>query len=125
QWRRQPLDQRDKARIDKEQPVRGVIDYVDDLVFEQPRVDRVADRADARDPVIELEMAKGVPGECPDAVAGSDPQPQQRASEPLRSALGLAVGISVARAFNSARDDFRVLMIASCMVEYRRGNVWP
>ena len=123
--RRQPLDQRDKARIDKEQPVRGVIDYVDDLVFEQPRVDRVADRADARDRVIELEMAKGVPGECPDAVAGSDPQPQQRASEPLGSALGLAVGIAVDRAFDSARDDFRVAMIARRMFDDRRDQERP
>jgi len=45
--RRQPLDERDKARIDEEQPVRGMIDYVGDLFIEQPRVDRVADRADA------------------------------------------------------------------------------
>src|ERR1700730_15552906 len=47
EMRRQPLDERDKARIDEEQPVRGMIDYVDDLFIEQPRVDRVADRADA------------------------------------------------------------------------------
>src|SRR6266853_1423507 len=65
------------------------------------------------------------PGECPDAVAGSDPQPQQRASEPLGSALGLAVGIAVDRAFDSARDDFRVAMIASRMFDDRRDQERP
>src|SRR5690242_4372480 len=62
EMRREPLDQWSEARIEKQQPVRGVIDYVDDLVVEQPRVDRMADRADARDRVIEFEMAKCVPG---------------------------------------------------------------
>src|SRR5580704_16221439 len=73
QTRRQPLDQWGKAHIGKEQPVFGVIDYIDELVIEQPRVDRVADGADPRDRVIELEMAKRVPGEGSGAVARSDP----------------------------------------------------
>ena len=105
--RRQPLDQRDKARIDEKQPVRGMIDDVDDLFIEEPRVDRVADCADAGDRVIKLEMAKGVPGERPDAVAGLDSQPQQRAGEPFGSALGLAIGIAVDRRLRQFARRFR------------------
>ena len=46
---------------------------VNDLVIEQSGIDRVADRTDARDAVIELEMTIGVPGESADPVPGSDP----------------------------------------------------
>jgi hypothetical protein len=76
QMRCQPLYQRSEARIDKEQPICRVVDYVDDLVIEQPGVDRMADRADPGDRVIEFEMAERIPGESADAVAGLDPQPQ-------------------------------------------------
>src|SRR5215471_8224235 len=67
--RSQPLDQRDEAGVDEEKPVAGVIDDVDDLVVEQPGIDRMANRADTGDAVIELEVAKGVPGERADPVA--------------------------------------------------------
>src|SRR2546423_14276198 len=86
--RRQSFDQRSKARIDKKEPVFGVIDYVHDLVIEQPWIDRVANRADPRDRVIELEMAEGVPGEGPDAVAGPGCQLQQRPRESVGAPLG-------------------------------------
>src|SRR5438046_5273381 len=95
QTRCEPLDQRGKTHIDKEQPVSGVIDYVDDLVIEEPWVDRVADCSDPRGRVVEFEMAEGVPGECSDAVAGSDPELQQRPREPFGAPLGRLVGIAV------------------------------
>ena len=89
QLRPQPLDQRDKARLDKQQPVLCVIDDIDDLLVEQARVDRVAHRADAGDAVIQLEMAEIVPRQGADPVAGSDPEPQQRLRQTPRAALGL------------------------------------
>src|SRR5262245_15066746 len=47
QLRGEPLDQRKKTRFDKEQPISRVVDDVNDLFLEQPRVDRVADGPDA------------------------------------------------------------------------------
>ena len=90
-----------------------MVDDVDDLLVEQPRVDRVTDSTDARDAVIQLEMAEGVPSQSADPVAGLDPEPQQRASEPLRAALGLGIGVAVDRSFDGARDDFGVAMIGA------------
>ena len=39
-----------------------MVDNVHDLVIEQPRVDHMTDRTDARDAVIQLEIAEGIPG---------------------------------------------------------------
>jgi hypothetical protein len=55
----QPLDQRNEGAIDEKKPVLGMVDDVDDLLVEQPRIDRMANGSDARDTVIELEMPKG------------------------------------------------------------------
>ena len=121
----QAFDERGKGCVGKEQPLFGVIDYVDDLLIEQPRVDRVADRADPRDRVIELEMAEGIPGECPDAVAGSDPELQQRPREPFGAPLGHAVSIAVYLPFDGPRDDLRVAMIHSRMLDDRRNQERP
>src|SRR5205085_12140483 len=107
------------------QSIFGVIGYVEDLVVEQPRIDRVADRADPRDAVIELEMAEGIPGECPDAVARSDPELQQRPREPFGAPLGRLVGIAVYPALDGPRDDFRVAMIHSRVLDDRRNQERP
>jgi hypothetical protein len=69
----QPLYQRSEARIDKEQPICRVVDYVDDLVIEQPGVDRMADRADPGDRVIEFEMAERIPARVPTRSPGLIP----------------------------------------------------
>src|SRR5205807_2742921 len=114
--RRQPLDQRDKARIDKEQPVCGVIDNVENLLIKKSRVDRVADCSDARERVIEFEVAKSIPGESADSVAASDPHPLQCASQLLGPAFRLVVGIAVDSALDGSRDDFRFGMIDSRML---------
>src|SRR5215472_3228713 len=81
--RRQALDQRNKGRVDKEEAVGGMVDDVDDLVIKQPRVDRVTNRTDARDAVIQLQVAEGIPGEGAYPVAGFDPEPQQGPGELL------------------------------------------
>src|SRR5207237_3527597 len=83
-------------------------------------VDRVADCSDARDRVIEFEVAKSIPGESADSVAASDPHPLQCASQLLGPAFRLVVGIAVDSALDGSRDDFRFGMIDSRMLEYRR-----
>ena len=70
--RRQLLHQRQEHRIDEQPGVLGVVDDEGDLLREQARIDGVADRADAGDAVVELEMAVVVPGERRDAIADAD-----------------------------------------------------
>src|SRR4051812_16836028 len=125
QLRPQALDQRNKARFDKEQPVLGVVDDVDDLLVEEARVDRVAHRADAGDPVIQLEMAEIVPRQGADPVAGSDPEPQQRLCETPRAALGLPVGVAVDRPIDEAGDHLDIAVIARRVPDKRRDQQLP
>ena len=120
EMRRQALDQRGKARIHKEQAVRGMIDDVNDLLVEEPRVDRVADRTNARDCVIKFEVAKPVPREGRDPVAASDPEPLQCASQLLGPVFCLGIGVAVDSALDGSRDDLRLAMIDSGMFDYRR-----
>ena len=79
------LDQRQEREVEEDQPVAGMVDDVGELVVEQPRVDRVDDRAHPRYAVVELEVAITIPGERSDAVARSDAQPGQRVGEPARA----------------------------------------
>src|SRR6516162_11012018 len=93
--RRQPLDQGDEAGIDEEKPVAGVVDDIDDLVIEQPGIDRMADRADTGDRVIELEVAESIPGKRPDPVARFDPEQRQCPGQLFGATLGLRVSITM------------------------------
>jgi hypothetical protein len=120
QLRPQPLDQRDEAGFEEKQPVGGVIEDVDDLFVGQHRVDRVADPADPGNPVVELEVAVGVPGHCRDAVAGFDAEPQQRLGDAPRAPLRFGIGIAMDRAFERAADDFGVGVIARRVLDAHR-----
>ena len=76
------LDQRQEGQVEEQRGVLGVVGDVGDLLGEQARVDGVADRADAGDGVVELEMAVAVPGQRRHPVAGLDAEPDQRVGEP-------------------------------------------
>ena len=54
---------RHEGQVDEHHAVLGMVDDPGDLVGEQPRVDRVVDRADAHDAVPGLDMPPGVPGQ--------------------------------------------------------------
>ena len=73
QPRLQLLDQRHEHRIEEQPAILGVIDDVDDLLFEQPRIDRVADEAGAGHAVVDLEVPEVIPGQRGDAIAGLQP----------------------------------------------------
>ena len=68
----QLLQQGHEGEVEEEQAVFGVVDDVDDLVGEQPRIDGVIDRADPGDAVPGFQMPPGVPGERRHAVAEPD-----------------------------------------------------
>jgi hypothetical protein len=60
--------------VDADYRVFGVVDDVLEVGRTQPQIERVQHRAHARDSVINLEMAKAVPGESGHAVARRDSQ---------------------------------------------------
>src|SRR5579862_6828463 len=111
QLRQEALDQWDERRLDEQEPVRGMIDDVDDLLVEQARVDRVAHRADAGYAVIELEMAISVPGQGADPVARLDAEAQQRPRELFCPGFGIGVGVAMDRAFYGPRHHLGIGVI--------------
>ena len=66
------FQQRHEGEVDDHHAVFGVIDDPGDLVGEQPRIDRVIDRADAEDAVPGFQVPPGVPGQRRHPVAELD-----------------------------------------------------
>ena len=109
--RQQLLDRRQEVEVDEEELILGVVDDVDDLLGEEPRVDGVADRAHAGDAVIELEMAVAVPGQGADAVARLDAEGEQGFGHLLRPGSGIAIGVAVDIALDPPRHDLGVAVV--------------
>src|SRR6185312_3943200 len=117
--RLQLLDHIAADEIEEHRLVLGVIDDEHNLIVKEARIDGVADRAHARDGVIEFEMAVAVPGERCDAVALSDAEPGQRMSELFRPGMRLADGITVRWPVAAAADDFGRAVMAIGMLNER------
>jgi hypothetical protein len=66
------LQDRDEGDVGHHDAVLRMVDDPGDLLGEQPRVDGMADGADAHDAVPALQMPPGVPGDGGDAVAELD-----------------------------------------------------
>jgi hypothetical protein len=113
----QPLHQRHEGEVEEEQPVLGVVDDVDDLLVEEPRVDRVIDRADAGDAVPGLEMPPGVPGERRDAVAEPEAVPGQALRHLQGARADLAIAGAMDRALDRARHDWPRRMLRRGVVD--------
>src|SRR5580704_905678 len=80
-----------KGRIEKECAVFRVIDDVDELLGEEPRVERVIDAARARDPVPGLDMAGSIPRQRADPVARPDAKPIECLGATPRAPRDLAI----------------------------------
>ena len=108
----------------KDFEVVGVGDDVGDLIGVQARVDGVADRADARDAVVDLQMAVGVPGQRADPLAVAHAQPAQRVRELGRALAGSAIRRAVDRPLDAARDDLHVAVEAGRVLDDRAHQQW-
>ena len=115
------LDQRQEGYVEEQNLVAGVVDDVGDLLGEEPRIDRVDDRAAARDGVIKLVVAVGVPGERAHAVLMADAKPDQRVGEPARPGRGLRIGVAPNPAFGQPADDL-VLAVYGLRMPQDRGD---
>jgi hypothetical protein len=83
-----------------------------DLVGRQARIDGVHHAAAAGDAEIELEMAVAVPGQRGHAVAERQAQAVQGIGDLARARGGVGVGVAVHVAFDAARDDLGVAVVA-------------
>jgi hypothetical protein len=115
----QRLDERNELGVDEQHAVARVLDDVGDLVREQARVDGVYDGADAGYPVVEFEMAIGVPSDRSDAIALANSPVEQCVRE--RSAARADVGVRVPMngSVCTPGDDFHVGMPLGGVIDDR------
>ena len=119
------LDQRQEGRIEEQRRVLGVVGDVGDLLGEQPRVDGVADGADAGDGVVELEVAVAVPGQRRDPVAGLDAEPDQRVRQPADALARLGVAVAMEAAFDGLGHHLHVGIDVGRKVDHARDQQRP
>jgi hypothetical protein len=94
-----------------------VVDDPGDLLWKQPGIDRMADRADPHDAVPAFEVARGIPGDGGDAVAELDPGLVQRLRDLQRTFMNLFVGGADDGSFDRSRDDLLVAVNCRRMFE--------
>ncbi len=110
-------DGRQEGKVGEEDLILGVADDVAELVGEQPRVQRVAHRADPHDRVPGLHVAAGVPGQRRDPVAGLHAQPLERVGESLGPRADVGVGGADDRSFDRTGDDLTPAVPVGGVVE--------
>ena len=108
--RRDPLDHSEEIPVEQQHRTFSVIDRVDDLIIEQPRVRRVQHSANPRHGIEQLEMPVRVPGKARDPVAMLDAQPLQRVGRLSRPLQRVGIGVSPHRLVHEPCDD-----LAPCM----------
>ena len=112
----------DEGEVEEQHPILGVVDDVDDLIGEQPRVHRMKHGAGPRDAVEEFQMPVSVPRQRADPVAAPDSKPAQEIGEPPGALLACAVAIAVDRALDGARDHRAVAVILRRVADQRRDH---
>jgi hypothetical protein len=123
--RRELLDQRDEREVEADDAVAGVVHDVDQLVVEQPRIDRVDHGAHPGHRVVELEMPVAVPRQRAHTVAVADAAPPQGVGELACARVGIAVRVAVDRALDRPRDDLGVAMTAVGVADDRGDHQGP
>jgi hypothetical protein len=71
------IDQRGKRHVEQHDDVLRVIDDISELFAKKARIDRMHDRPSARNAVVGLDMAMGIPGERTDAFAWFHTEPRK------------------------------------------------
>jgi len=118
--RREPLDQRQEAGIEEQQPIFGVVDDVLDLLREEARIDRVQNRPHSGHAVVQLHMPITVPGQRRDPLTGADAKRRQRVRQLAGTAPEVGIGTTMDRPLARARDDLRLRMQAGSVLDQRR-----
>ena len=115
QRRPQRLDERKERQIEEQQPIFGVVEDVLQLLGEQARVDGVQHRADARDRVVQLQVAVGVDRQRRHPIARPHPELQERLGELLGAVVDGPPVAFVNRALQGPGKDQRLAVVARCV----------
>ena len=99
------LPQRQKAFVDDQQPIFGVVDDIGEFRGAEAKIQRVQDAAHQRDGEVGLEMGAVIPGQRADAIARADAERQQGLREAARTDGEVRVPITVQRPVRLAGYD--------------------
>jgi hypothetical protein len=114
------LHQRQEAQVEAQDLVFGVVGDPRDLVGVQARVDGVQHAAAAAHAVVQLQVAIAVPGQRGDAVAEQQLLAVQRIGHLPGTRCDTAPRGAVNIAFDTARDDLAVAVVALDELDQRR-----
>src|SRR3954471_24247985 len=115
----QLLGERDKARIEEQCFILGMIYDIRELVSEQTRIDGVAYCTNTGDRVIGLEVSMIVPGKRGNPIAKADAEPEKGSGQLLSARISLRIGISVESTLSRARHNLGVAVITRRVVNQR------
>jgi hypothetical protein len=121
----QLVEQRRESQIEEDIAILGMIDDVAELIDRQPRIDRVADGADARDGVVQLQVPVRIPGDGGDAIVGPYAQRLQRVGELTAAPGSIPIGITMQVAFRGPRNDFLLRIARGRVFDDLRGHQGP
>jgi hypothetical protein len=113
------------GQIEEDVLILGVVRDVDDLIDEEPRVDRVAHRAEAHDPVPGFHVPVGVPGQRGRDVTLADAELLECLRAALRAKVQVLVRVFVDRTFDTTADDQLLRMVDVGEVEHARHDERP
>ena len=99
------LPQRQQRLVDDHQPIVRDVDDERELVWMQPKVQCMEDRARHRDTEVRLEVLMMIPPECRDALAGRDAERPQRAGQPPGARGKIRIRVSMQRPIRDAGYD--------------------
>ena len=105
------LQNRNEREVHEHDVVFGVVDDVIQLLGKQPRIERVADGADAHDAEPALQVAFGVPGHCCDAVTRLHAFALQRFAHLQRPVAHRGEGGAPDWTLHAARDQFALAVV--------------
>ena len=106
------LHQRQEGHVEGQCPVFGMVDDPHQLLGRQTRVQGVDDPPAARNAEIQLDVSVTVPGQGGEPVAELQTQPLDCCRDLARAQRGVAVRVTVGVAFDAARDDLGVVVVA-------------
>ena len=115
------FDQRHESQVDKYIAIFGMVGDVDDLLGEQPGIDRMRHGANTRRRVIGLEMPEAVPRHGGNPVVHFYAEGGQCIGELAGAAVSFAVGVAMdGAAFHQAGYDFGIAVVAIRVPDQRR-----
>ena len=118
--RQDTLEQTHEHDVGEHELILGVIEDVDELLLEQPRIDRVADASAARNGVVQLHVSVIVPRERRDPRIAAGAEAIERIREPPRTGKAIREGVPVTRIVPGDRYDFTARVIALGVSHDRR-----